>query len=79
MIVTLIRTDFFFTRIVGYYHDRCDHIVLGRIVERHWDTGQEKPLNVQSLVSCSVGAWKKGVLREMQTVGACLGKFQREV
>ena len=45
------------TRMIGGCCDRLGHI-LGRTVEGHWNSGLEKPLSVQRLVSCSEGVWK---------------------
>ena len=49
-----------------------------KTVEGLRNFGQERILSVQSLVSCSVVAWKKGLLREMYTTEAWLVTFQRE-
>lgn len=64
------------TRIVGYCCDGPDYAVLGRIVEGILELGLEKPLSVQNLVCCSVGGWKKRMLREIQMMEAWLMRCQ---
>jgi hypothetical protein len=63
---------------VGYSCDRPDHVVFGRIVEELWKFELEKPLNVQCLLSCSVGTWKMRILRYVMMVAAWLVKLQWE-
>lgn len=48
-------------------------IVASRAIIRlkAWNIGLEKPLSVQSLVSCSVEALKIRMLRAVQTMEAC--------
>lgn len=60
-------------RIVGYCCDRPGHIIFGRIVEGLWNSGQEDPSSVQSLVSCSVE------VEDKQVMEVWLGNFQKEV
>lgn len=44
-----------------------------------WDVGLEKPLSVQSLVSCSVGLWKIRMLEAVQRMETWLAMFKGEV
>lgn len=43
---------------MGYFCDRHDRVVLGRVVEELWNSVKKKN---QCLVSCSIGDWKKNV------------------
>jgi hypothetical protein len=43
-----------------------------------WNFELEKPLSAKSLVSCSVGPWKKRTLRVVQIMKAWLAKFRRK-
>ena len=45
---------------------------------RFWNFGLEKPLSIQSLVSCSVGAWKIQMSKAVQNTEAWPVAFQRE-
>lgn len=48
-----------------------------------WNFGVEKPLGLQSLASCSVGAWKTGVAERYRQrrpgLGGSKGKFEASI
>lgn len=65
--------------IVRYCCDWPGHAVSAGTVGGLWTFKLEKPLSVQSLESCSVGAWKERVLKERQVMEARVVKCQREI
>jgi hypothetical protein len=64
---------------MGYCCYRHDHVAFGRIVDGLWNLGLEKPLSVESLVDCSIGALETRMLRAVHKMEAWFVKFQREV
>jgi hypothetical protein len=48
-------------------------------VDGLWNLGLEKPLSVESLVDCSIGALETRMLRAVHKMEAWFVKFQREV
>lgn len=57
--------------------DRPDHVIYGRIAGGIWNLGLKNLLSAQSLMRCC-GAWKVGMLREMEVMEVSAVEFQSQ-
>lgn len=58
---------------MGFCCDRPNHVL--KRMKGLWNWGLEKPMSVQSVMSCTVEAWKIKILRVVQMMKAWFVKL----